>query len=199
MTVRTDLFSTMFTQGFGFVAKANKHVFTVVPAGMLHLPTGRLVTGDAIATLDFEPLSRTAPTGVYPVEASLVTVAPDKSLVAGVRIVFSDAPIVSWELAEGGTGGAPGYTGPLGLFIDAQMLPALQAYIDEADGTEWWYDPPKKQGNSWEVACFSPDSDRPETCALFQTGDGDGVFASYWGLDASGAPALLITDFNVVP
>lgn len=188
----------MFTQGFGFVSKTKEHIFTVIPVGMLHLPSGRLITGDAIGTLDFVPLSRTAPIGVFPVEASLLPVTATKSLIAGVRIVFSGDPIVTWELAQGGTGGAPGYTGPLGLFVDALLVPALQSYIDNAEA-EWWYDPPKKRGISWEVACFTPDDDRPETCALFQTGDGDGVFASYWGLGANGSPAQIVTDFNVVP
>jgi hypothetical protein len=142
---------------------------------------------------------------VFPVEASLVTISKDVSRIAAVRVVFSDHPIASWEIAEGGTGatarspsGAPGYTGPLGLLMDAQTTAALQKYIDESEA-EWWYDPPRTRGDSWEYACFKPDDARDETCVFFQTGESEGVFVSYWGLDAAGAPAVLVTDFNVIP
>ena len=199
MSARTDLFSTMFTQGFGFVAKTKKQVFTVVPVGMLHLPSGRLVIGTAY---DFFPLTRPAPTGVFSVEASLATVSDDESRIAGVRIVFSGEPVATWEVADGDFGSARGFAAPDGLYIDAQILPALQVYIEESTSPdEWYYDPPKKEGKTWQVACFAPDDDRPETCTMFGTNsyNNDGPYISYWGLDASGAPAVLVTDVNLVP
>ena len=199
MSARTDLFSTMFTQGFGFVAKAKKHVFTVVPVGMLHLPSGRLVIGTAY---DFYPLTRLAPTGVFSVEASLATVSDLESRIAGLRIVFSTEAVVTWEVADGEFGGARGFAAPSGLYIDAQLLPSLQVYIEGASSPdEWYYDPPKKEGKTWQVACFAPDDDRLETCTMFGTNsyNNDGPYISYWGLDASGAPAVLVTDVNLVP
>lgn len=192
MTARTAIFPTMFTAGSELVANKNRFVVTLAPIGQLHLPSGRVVSADAIATVDFEPLSRTAPPGVYPVEASLVTVSARESRIAAARIVFSRQPVATWEVA------GPGYSGPTGLFIDADTVPALQKYIDESDA-EWWYDVPQTRGDKWEYGCFTPDDDRPETCALFQAGDGDGPFLSYWGLDASGTPAMLVTDFNIIP
>jgi hypothetical protein len=204
MNARTEILPSMFTAGAEFAAKQHRYAVTVAPVGTLHLPSGRVVTGDAIATLDFEPLSRTAPPGTYPVEASLVTVPSHESLIAAVRVVFSREPVARWEAAAGGTGATTpsprgaGYTGPLGLLMDAETVPALQKYIDDSAG-EWWYDVPRTQGARWEYGCFQPDDDRAETCAIFQTGDGDGVFVSYWGLDASGAPVVLVTDFNVIP
>ena len=192
MTARTAIFPSMFTPGFEFAAKKHRLVVTVARIGDLHLPSGRLVSADAIATLDFESLPRTAPPGIYPVEVCLATVAPDESRIAAVRIVFSRNPVASWELA------GPGYTGPLGLFIDVDTVPALQKFIDDSPG-EWWYEPPRTRGNSWEYACFKPDDDRDETCVVFQAGDGDGPFLSYWGLDATGAPASFVTDFNIIP
>ncbi len=195
----------MFTPGFEIVAKKTRFVVSVPEIGQLHLPTGRVVTGDAIGTLDFEPCTRLAPVGVFPVEASLVKVSADEARIAAVRVVFSRRAVASWEAAGGGSGattrspsGAPGYTGTLGLFIDAQTVASLQAYIDNSDA-EWWYDPPKTRGNGWEYSCFQPDDASDATCVLFQAGDGDGVFVSYWGLDDGGEPAVLVTDFNVIP
>jgi hypothetical protein len=34
--------------------------------------------------------------------------------------------------------------------------------------------------------------------AMFQSGWGDGFYASYWGLDARGEPVCLVTDFSVL-
>jgi hypothetical protein len=197
MSERTALFPRMFTTGSELASKKKKpHVVTVVSVGPLHLPSGRLVTGDAIATTEFQPLTRTVAPGVYPVEASVVSVSKDEGRIAGVRIVFSREPVVRWEIASGGSGYPPECTS-LGLFIDARTVPALQAYIDAADA-EWWYDPPMTKGNDWKVACFTPDDDRPETCVLFDITAGAGGFISYWGLDAAGTPAQLATEFNFV-
>jgi len=198
MSARTDLFPTMFTPGAQFASKKKKHphVVTLQPIGMLHLPSGRVVTGEAIGALDLEPFSRTVQPGIYPVEASLITMSADEARIAAVRIMFSREPVVTWEIAQGGSGGAPGYRGTLGLFIDAQIVPALQVYIDGCDA-EWWYEPPKTRGERWEVACFTPNDDRPETCALFAPGNYDDPIISYWGLDATSTPAMLISDFNV--
>jgi len=163
---------------------------------MLHLPSGRVVACDAIATTDFVPLSRGVTPGVYPVEASVVTVSKDEARIAGARIVFSGATVSTWEVASGGSAYPPETTS-LGLFIDAQTVPALQSYIDDSDG-EWWYEPPKTLGKAWQVACFTPDDERPETCALFDSTAGDGGFVSYWGLDAMGTAVVLVTDFNLI-
>lgn len=191
----------MFTQGFGFASKPNKQVFTVIPVGMLHLPSGRLVAGDAIATLELASLSRTVAPGIYSVDASIATVSADESRMAGVRIVFTQEPVVSWEVASGGSLAASGFTGPTGIFIDAQLLPALEQYIaDAASPDEWYYDPPKIEGKRWEVACFAPDDDRPETCVIFETNsyNSDGPYLTYWGLAANGTPAMLVVDVNLV-
>jgi len=176
--------------------KKHQHQARLQPVGMLHLPSGRVVACDAIATIDFMPLSRTVTPGVYPVEASVVTTTKDESRIAGVRIVFSSATVSTWEVASGGSG-YPAEATSLGLFIDAQTVPALQSYIDDSD-SEWWYEPPKTRGKDWQVACFTPDDERLETCALFDSTAGDGGFVSYWGLDAGGAAVVLVTDFGLI-
>lgn len=93
----TEILSTLFTPGFEIVAKKRRLVVSVPQIGMLHVPTGRIVTGDAIGTLDFAPFTRRAPTGVFPVEASLAKVSAHESLIAAVRVVFSPRPVASWN------------------------------------------------------------------------------------------------------
>ena len=109
MTARTDLFSTtMFRPGAQLAPKKGKqpHIVTLHALGMLHLPSGRLVIH---GTYDRFPLVRTGPIGVFPVEASLVTVSSTESRFAAMRIVFSREPVVTWEIADGEFGAARGF------------------------------------------------------------------------------------------
>ena len=198
---RIDSFSTtLFQPGAQLAAKKGKHLHVVAlqPIGTLHLPTGHLVIHSSWERF---PLRRTGPIGVFPVEASLATVSSSESCFAAIRIVFSREPVVAWEVADQGFGAARGVKDATCLYTDAQLLPALQTYIDEASSPdEWYYDPPKLRGKTWDSACFAPDDDRPETVVMFGTNNynSDGPYISYWGLDAAGAPAMFVTDLDLV-
>jgi hypothetical protein len=198
---RTDSFSTtLFQPGAELPAKKGKrpHLVALQPLGNVHLPTGHLVIHSSWERF---PLRRTAPIGVFPVEASLATVSSTESRFAAIRIVFSREPVVAWEVADQDFGAARGLKDAMGVYVDAQMLPALQTYMDEADSpNEWYYDPPKLEGKVWQSACFAPDDDRTETVVMFDTNsyNNDGPYISYWGLDAKGLPAMFVTDLDLV-
>lgn len=194
---------SLFVPGAELPGKREPIALRRSEVGELTLPTGRIVTGDAIATLDFAPFTRVAPTGVFPVDVAIAQLSADVAQIAAVRIAFSQAPIASWELATGGTGaataspdGTAGYTATLALLADAQAVPRFAAYVDGSASGEWWYDVAFTEGKGWRHACFAPDATQQETCVLVSTGEG--VLASYWGLDAAGAPVALITDFNAI-
>ena len=200
MTRIGSISTTLFQPGAQLAPKKGKqpHVVAVQPLGDLHLPTGRLVIHSSYERF---PLRRTGPIGIFAVEASLVTVSSSESRFAAVRIVFSREPVVAWEVADQEFGAARGLKDPTCVYADAQMLPALQTYIDEANSPdEWYYDPPKLEGKTWQSACFAPDDDRAETVVMFGTNsyNSDGPYISYWGLDAAGAPAMFVTDLDLV-
>lgn len=177
------------------------------PVGMLQLPTGRIVAGEPIEPLDPMLLTRAAPIGEFPVEIGLVEVEPGEARIAAARIVFSAAPIASWEIAAGPEGaatpsaaGLPGYSSAMGMFMDAHTVALFHKYVDEAESPiEWWYDVPKREGKLWECACFQPDEHTPYNCAYMGPVISDDALVSYWGLDAGGAPVVLVTDFNLAP
>lgn len=185
-------FATLFTPGAEIAFKRHRWPVSTVEVGPLHLPSGRIVIGDPIATIDYEALPRTAPRGVYRVEASLVALEPDDAPIGAVRVVFSQQPVVSWEAA------GDGYAGTFGMLLDFDTTPAFARYIDACE-SEWWYQVSRQRGETWEYACFTPDDGRPETCVFFSADGGDGLCESYWGLDASGAPVVFVTDCNVMP
>jgi len=189
------------------IAKLHALFARPTPVGTLHLPTGRIVVGEPTDPLPPLLLARPAPIGEFSVELGLVEVAPGESRIAAARIVFSAAPVASWELATGpGSGwtpsaaGLPGYASPMGMFMDEHIVPLFQKYVDEADSpVEWWYDVPKQEGRIWECACFQPDEQTPYTCAYMGPVISEGALVSYWGLDAGGAPVALVTDFDLPP
>jgi hypothetical protein len=51
--------------------------------------------------------------------------------------------------------------------------------------------------HTWGWAIYQPDPESTANCVAFMSGYGDGIYSSYWGLDASGAPVCLTTDFEV--
>ena len=45
---------------------------------------------------------------------------------------------------------------------------------------------------------YYPEESNPLNVAMFASGHGDGMYPSFWGLNASGRVACLITDFQVL-
>jgi hypothetical protein len=203
---RAAMLPSMFVRDFEFATKRHAIFVTPKTIGSLPLPTGAVVC-QAAAWDDYQPLARRAPTGTFAIELSLAAVAPDEDRVAAARIVFSSEPAATWELAAGASTlvattaeGLAGYTGTLGMFMDAQGIASLQAFqAAAASPIEWWYDVQFTEGARWQHTILRPDPAQPAAAALFSTGTYEGTFVSYWGLDARGGVVTLVTDCNVIP
>jgi hypothetical protein len=126
--------------------------------------------------------------------------------VAFARIRFTEDEVASWEIAtlpgqdpgklkQGEIFGYPVDSGT-GAYMDTAVYQELAAQM-KADGsfferlfsemdktykhTRSWASFPLKQGN----------------IVLFSSGYGDGLYASFWGMNKSGSPVVLITDFGL--
>jgi hypothetical protein len=195
-----------FASGSEFQGERRPIVVTSKQVGVLRLPSGRIFVGEPDETREMSPLHRPTPKGDFPFEISLATVSKSEARIAAARVLFSQQPIASWEIAAGGgaiataPNGTPGFAGTKGIYMDAQTAPSFVTYVTESEfWPEWWYDVPFEEGALWQHACFQPDEARPETCVIISAGAYDGVFVSYWALDARGEPISLVTDFNVIP
>ena len=73
----------------------------------------------------------------------------------------------------------------------ADKLEANQNYYDDVLAAEF-------ASNQDRFVMHHPVAGNPLNIAMFWSGWGDGIYPSFWGLDAAGEPLLLMTDFEVL-
>lgn len=168
------------------------------------LPSGEIVACDG-AILDELPFEWRVPPGRYPLTLLIATIKDDER-VAFAFVRFNAQPVVQWELAtkpgqdrstlKAGQIFGYGVDSGTGAFADAKAIAAIvddpeamQRFVDDCgDEMQKCY----RHTRSWAVA-----EGEFGSIAAFSSGYGDGFYASYFGLDASGAPAALVTDFGI--
>jgi hypothetical protein len=158
-----------------------------------------------------EPFLRTVPAGTYQVELAIARVAPDDERCAAARLVISDRPTVRWEPAviEGAPPLRPdqlpiyGVDAGVGSFMDAACRDTLRAAMDPSRIETSYYDDvlhkeldKKRPTVDWTL--HVPDPARPHNVAIFSSGWGDGMYATYVGLDAGDRVTCFMTDFQIV-
>ncbi|TPK88447.1 DUF4241 domain-containing protein [Mesorhizobium sp. B2-4-17] len=188
-------------------AQMAEREITVTAIGELDLPTGEIIACDPLTTgIDWPALSRKIKPGRYPV--SLLE-AQGRVAVAVLR--FRPGKPIRWELATLPGQDASTLKGDevfgypvdagLGSFMDKMAMALMSDQQDKLEADQNYYD---------DVLAteFAPNQDRfvmhypvpgnPINVAMFWSGWGDGIYPSFWGLNAAGEPLLLMTDFGVL-
>ncbi len=191
-------------------AQETSATMRVHPLGDLSAPTGQIVACDPLTAIDPTPFALRVAPGRYAVSVSVATLADDDQRVACAMLRLHDAPVVRWELArlagqeqvtlqEGEFFGYPVDAG-VGCFMDAQTAAALDARYDSDEGyDEALIDAMEAhRADTWDHANVTLDEASDGNIIMFTSGWGDGVYASYWGYDASDTPVCLVTDFSVL-
>jgi hypothetical protein len=158
------------------------------PLGELRLTSGRLVAGDAFS-LDSRPFAVTLPEGTHPV---FLTVAEENGRETPVcaRLQVSARPVSRWREA-----GAYGVDSGTASFRDAEA----EALMVEQRGLLGTDHPllPKIEGlfssGMGGVVELAPAP--AANVAVFSSAYGDGVFPTWFGLDAAGQAASVVTCF----
>jgi hypothetical protein len=180
----------------------------------LVLSSGRIVACDPLVNPDTAAFERTVPPGRYPADASLAIIGPDHVRVAALRVVFTAAPVTSWELAimpgedtfGHSPGGAVGYgvDAGLGCFMDADTAVLLErasnAIGDAGSGANYYDDVLAAElADPLRPWCdHRPVANSDANVVITQSGWGDGIYPSYFGLDAEHRVVCLITSFDVI-
>lgn len=182
-------------------------------AGKLYLSTGRLVACDPLITNDMLPFEVAFPKGGFPV---LVHKEKGSNCVAYAEVIFSDQPVATWQLATTKGQriadlkgeeifGYPVESG-MGCLMDAETqedLSRLEQRLFQRKGADFmgiyeeffhehFFD---ENGAIDQFAFLKPDEDKAGNIFAFETGYGEGFYASYIGFAKGGNPVKLITEF----
>lgn len=201
----------VFETSFFPNAKAQQDTFSIAFTtdflGNLPVPSGRIVATDPVS-MRATAFTTAFPHGRFPVELAIARFNGDRR-VAFARILFSSQPVKRWELALT-PGQKPlairdstyyGFSVDAGtaLFIDAEHIEPLGKQLT----TEAAYE--RLFVKSFELL---PDNKayrtgflyaaQSDTLAAFETGWGDGSYATYVGFDSQNRPCRLLTDFQVI-
>lgn len=187
-------------------AQMTEREITVTLIGELNLPTGEIIACDPLtAGADWPALSRKVKPGRYP-----VSLLEAQGRVAAAILRFRSGTPVRWQLATlpnqdtsalkgDEIFGYPVDTG-LGSFMDKTAMVLMSEQQDKLEAEQNYYDDvlAVEFESNQDRLMHHPVAGNPLNIAMFSSGWGDGVYPSFWGLDAAGAPLLLMTDFGVL-
>ncbi|WP_295231633.1 DUF4241 domain-containing protein [uncultured Chryseobacterium sp.] len=181
--------------------------------GKIYLPSGKLVSCDPVITSDMKPFNTIFPKGDFSV---LLHKERESNCVAYAEVVFSTAAVKEWsmattegqdlaELADEEVFGYPVESG-MGCFMDADTqdeLNKLEQRLYRSKGVDfmgiyeeffhdYFFD---ENGAIDQYAFLKPSEDHPGTIFAFETGYGEGFYASYIGYDEERRPVKIVTEF----
>lgn len=181
--------------------------------GKLYLSSGKLVACDPLITNDMQAFTTEFPKGDFSV---LLHKERESNCVAYAEVIFSTAEIVKWEMAvtagqnvkdlgEEEIFGYPVKSG-MGCLMDVDTqnsLNELEKRLYHSKGAdfmgiyeeffhEYFFD---EKGAIDQYAFLKPADDHPGTIFAFETGYGEGFYASYIAYDKDHKPVKIITEF----
>lgn len=211
-----DRFEAAFQPGFSFPFQLTSSdppkpvPFRIIDGGELMLPSGRIVACDPFVSYDRPAFVQQVGKGRARVRFSFPMVHGEQGgRVAFARVEFSPAKVARWEMAL-----IPGQTlstlkadeifgypvdAGTGCFADAEAFAALrQAVAGKPELTEAWISEGEEAAKPLGMPFYLNQPMGPANIIMFGSGWGDGFYASYFGFDAAGAVAALLTDFAVI-
>lgn len=206
--VHIDNIAKIFSKNF-----VESPLLETFEVGKINLPTGKLVACDPLITNDMREFKVHFPDGEFPV---LVHKEKESNCIAYVEIVFGDDEIANWKLAttdgqnvEDLKGeeifGYPVESG-MGCFMDVETQESLNFLeqklfhrkgadfmgIYEEFFHEHFFD---ENGAIDQFAFLKPDEEKQGAIFAFETGYGEGFYASYIGFGKDNNPLKIITEF----
>jgi hypothetical protein len=181
--------------------------------GKLYLSSGKLVACDPLITNDMVPFTTECPKGNFSV---LLHKERESNCVAYAEVIFSNTEITDWkmavtegqdikDLAEEEVFGYPVESG-MGCLMDVDTQHSLNELekklyhnkgadfmgIYEEFFHDYFFD---EKGAIDQYAFLKPAEEHPGTIFAFETGYGEGFYASYIAYDQDHKPVKIITEF----
>lgn len=193
---KTDVFERAFSGKMELPFNNMLVKFNLYLMGDLILPSGRIVACDGWEPTNTPPFVIKVKPGSYPAFVCMAEVKGDKRPTF-VKIQFSDAAPVEWELAAVEKGKKPeewgyGVEGGAGCFTSFECNELFNSKIAD----QFFKNESYSDANN--ANCFFVAEHGPGNRIIFDSGMGDGEYFSYWGFDKDDNPVQLITDFQVL-
>jgi hypothetical protein len=167
--------------------------------GRIELPDGRIFACDPLVPMETASLALRLAPGSYEVVVFTAVGSeqeretPARQRTAAAAIICGTANPVTWELAarEGGAPDAAAYgvDSGTGAFLGSDAIdaivesgPAADAILEELKGCR-------------NAVIAIPGG---AVVAVFESGDGDGVYNTWVGRDQLGQPCMVLTDFEIL-
>jgi len=210
--------TTAFQEGTIQDSWGNPLVLRTVPVGDLVIVSGALVACDAIIAVGAAAFTTYVPLGAYPVVLSVATHVNGATSVACAMVRFAPGTAVRWQMATFagqddttlGPGESFGYSvdSGTGCFMDAACLLAILSQDADSPSYEALVDEDEKRiaailgqmrriNPGWANVLL--DQATGANIVAFNSGDGDGVYTSYFGYDPQDRLVCLVTDFEALP
>jgi hypothetical protein len=207
-------FELAFTPGFTWPGDDKIPVpFDVIDGGLLIITSGEIVATDPFVNLERPAFTQKVPVGRHPVRFAHPRVhGAAGGRIEFARVDFSTKPITRWQMAvipENDLATAkPGYIfgypvdAGTGSFLDRQasvtVTAELAAKTRTENFTEAWINAGEAAGKAKGLSYYLDVAVPPHNIIMFQSGWGDGYYASYFGYAADGSIVALLTDFQVM-
>lgn len=188
-------------------------VLETFDAGKIHLPSGKIIACDPLISNDMPAFAQIFPVGEWPV---LVHKERESNCIAYVEVIFGDAVVKYWRLAtrpgedaselkEGEIFGFPVQSG-MGCFMDFETqdcLNHLEKRLFHRKGADFmgiyeeffhehFFD---ENGAIDQYAFLKPDGEKSGNIFAFETGYGEGFYASYIGFNNENQPVKVVAEF----
>lgn len=211
MYLNKELLLALRTGNTAEFLKNNKTNLSIVEQslGEIFLPTGKIVANDPLCLFETEPFTECVAPGTYPVKLYILQSSDDKR-VAFAEIAFTNEMPKSFKPAvvaqqhiedlKGDEFFGYGVDSGTGGFMDYETCTQFQeimADFDNATLAELDAAIEKSYIDTYGTAnvCL-PDS--KNNIIAFSSGYGDGLYPSFWGMNANDEICSLITDFIIV-
>lgn len=185
--------------------------FRVNDLGRLKIVSGQICAADPFVGLAAKPFLQSVPTGTFRVMLALISGALGDGRVAFARVEFSEELVTSWRMAVTAADDASNLTpgeslgyrvqSGIGSFFDPEAGKVAQEAMKAESGlADRWLGIGKEGGRGERGGHgFRLMADvGPSNLIAFDAGWGDGVYTSWFGFDANGNVATLLTDFQSI-
>jgi Protein of unknown function (DUF4241) len=207
-------FDLAFTSGFKWPGDDKVPVpFEVIDGGTLIVTSGVIKAADPFLLTEAAGFTQKVIPGRYPVRFAYARVHGEAGgRIAFARVDFASKPVVYWQMAlthgQDASTLKPGFIfgypvdAGTGSFMDQTAAKSMLAQMADADQaqaiTDQWISAGEVSGKAKGLQFFLDVPVASHNIIMFQSGWGDGFYASYFGFAADGTVVTLLTDFQVM-